>query len=91
MFNFNVEVEGQVIFLKWTTRMSLQAFNLNTILGPQKHAGRRIMPTTNRNAQNHLLIVRQGLAIHQKASSIAIAHLFFSVFPIDSTSSPEGY
>jgi hypothetical protein len=57
--------------------MSLQAFNLNTIPGPQKHAGRRIMPPTNRNTQNRPLIMRQGLTIHRKAPSTAIAHLFF--------------
>ena len=61
--------------------------------GPQKHAGRRINPPTNRNTQNHPLIMRQGLTIHQKASSIAIADCapFFLFLPIESTSSPERY
>ena len=78
IFNFNVEVEEQVIFLKSTTRMSLQTFNLNTIPGPQKHTGHQIISPTYRNTQNRALIMRQGLTIHRKAFSIAIAYLFFS-------------
>ena len=44
--------------------------------GPQKHAGRRILTSTNRNTQNCPFIMRQGLTIHRKAPSTAIAHLF---------------
>ena len=79
------------IFLKLTTRLSLQAFNLNTIPGPQKHAGRRIMPPTNRNTQNRSLIMRQGLTIHRKAPSTEIAYLFYSRRGFESATPPGRY